>query len=268
MPDVKKIRLIVADMDGTLLDDEKKLDTDIVQVIEKLRTRDIQFTLASGRNIHIMKPYLEQLPIDLPFITNNGANIFSKDGCIYEKSMESRELEVAFQVLENHQIPFIAYSNEAVFTIEERESIQFFLNRLRGKTPIRIAESSVILKESIFKVVMVNEDEKEMQDIMKHINSHCVNLQCVRSEDSIYTITHIDATKGKTMERLLEQLGIRKEEVMVFGDNFNDGTMFEVAGIAVAMENGQEEVKKNADYIAASNNKNGVSAFLKKMYRI
>ncbi len=124
------------------------------------------------------------------------------------------------------------------------------------------------MKESIFKVVMVNEDTEGMKDIMDQINEYCINLQCVRSEDSIYTITHVNAVKGKTLEYLINLLGIKKEEVMVFGDNFNDMTMFEIAGISVAMENSQNEVKEKADYQAGSNNHNGVSAFLKKIYRI
>ena len=107
-----------------------------------------------------------------------------------------------------------------------------------------------------------------MKDIMDQINEYCINLQCVRSEDSIYTITHVNAVKGKTLEYLINLLGIKKEEVMVFGDNFNDMTMFEIAGISVAMENSQNEVKEKADYQAGSNNHNGVSAFLKKIYRI
>lgn len=268
MPDFEKIKLIVADMDGTLLDDRKELDTGIIDVVKELNIRDIQFTLASGRNIHIMKPYLKQLPLSLPFITNNGANIFQNDTCIYEKNMETEELYYAFQVLEKHDIPCIAYSNEAVFTREERDSIHFFLDRLRGKTPIRIEEKDTILKESIFKVVMVNEDTEGMKHIMDQINDYCTYLQCVRSEDSIYTITHINATKGKTLEYLIDLLGIQKEEVMVFGDNFNDMTMFEIAGISVAMENSQNEVKEKADYQAGSNNHNGVSAFLKEIYGI
>ena len=69
------LRLIVADLDGTLLDDEKQLDAGIVDVIKELEKRDIMFTLASGRNIHIMQPYLKELSLQLPFIANNGANI-------------------------------------------------------------------------------------------------------------------------------------------------------------------------------------------------
>ena len=104
------LRLIVADLDGTLLDDEKQLDAGIVDVIKELEKRDIMFTLASGRNIHIMQPYLKELSLQLPFIANNGANMFQGDACIYEKSMESEELAFAFQQLQQQDIPCIAYT--------------------------------------------------------------------------------------------------------------------------------------------------------------
>ena len=95
------LRLIVADLDGTLLDDEKQLDAGIVDVIKELEKRDIMFTLASGRNIHIMQPYLKELSLQLPFIANNGANMFQGDACIYEKSMESEELALLFSSCSN-----------------------------------------------------------------------------------------------------------------------------------------------------------------------
>ena len=80
---------------------------------------------------------------------------------------------------------------------------------------------------------MVNEEETQMQHVMERINQRCQHLHCVRSEDNIYTITHVDATKGKTLEHLLELLDVTREQTMVFGDNFNDATMFSIAGIDV-----------------------------------
>ena len=134
------LRLIVADLDGTLLDDEKQLDAGIVDVIKELEKRDIMFTLASGRNIHIMQPYLKELSLQLPFIANNGANMFQGDACIYEKSMESEELAFAFQQLQQQDIPCIAYTDDVVFTTTLQDArLQFFLNRLRGKTRMKHA---------------------------------------------------------------------------------------------------------------------------------
>ena len=185
------LRLIVADLDGTLLDDEKQLDAGIVDVIKELEKRDIMFTLASG--------------------------------------------------------------------------LQFFLNRLRGKTRMKQAvDYRDMLGHAIFKVVMVAKDANVMEPVLHTINAHCESLHAVRSEDDVYTITHVDATKGKTLVRLMELLQVQPKQTMVFGDNFNDATMFSESGICVCMENGQPEVKEKADYIAKANTEQGVSRFLKE----
>lgn len=260
------IRLVVADLDGTLLDDEKQLDAGIADVIKELAKREIMFTLASGRNIHIMKPYLKELSLQLPFIANNGANMFQGDACIYEKSMESVELAFAFQQLQQQDIPCIAYTNDVVFTTSLQDAwLQFFLNRLRGKTMVKQAGNDRdMLEHAIFKVVMVAKNANVMEPVLHTINAHCESLHAVRSEDDVYTITHVDATKGKTLVRLMELLHVQPKQTMVFGDNFNDATMFSTAGISVCMENGQSEVKEMADYIAKPNTEQGVSRFLKE----
>lgn len=260
------IRLVVADLDGTLLDDEKQLDAGIVDVIRELEKRNIMFTLASGRNVHIMKPYLKELSLQLPFIANNGAHMFQGNACIYEKRMESEELAFAFMQLQQQDIPCIAYTNDVVFTTSLQDArLQFFLDRLRGKTMMKqIVDYREMLEHAIFKVVMVAKDANVMEPVLHTINAHCESLRAVRSEDDVYTITHVDATKGKTLQRLLELLHVQPEQTMVFGDNFNDATMFSIAGMSVCMENGQPQVKEMADHIAKANTKQGVSRFLKE----
>ena len=266
MSDFRDIRLSVADLDGTLLDDHKELDAGIFEVIRKLQERHIMFTLASGRNVHIMKPYLKQLSLRLPFIANNGANMFKEEACIYEKSMEPKELEFVFQVLEKQNIPCIAYTRDIVFTTSLQDTrLQLFLERLRGKTMIQQAAGREdMLGHAIFKVVMIAKDSDKMEAVLHRINLHCKALHAVRSEDDVYTITHVDATKGKTLIRLMEELHVSAKQTLVFGDNFNDATMFAAAGISVCMENGQQKVKEKADYIAKANTAQGVSRFLKE----
>lgn len=259
------IRLLVSDMDGTLLDDGKRLDSGIKEVIKALRTRDIQFTLASGRNIHIMKDYMDDLQIKLPCITNNGANIFQNNTCIYEYNMLNIELQYAFAKLQKLSIPFIAYANEAVYTNTIASETEGFLHRLRDKTRIIVEQNyDSILQNSIFKVVFISDDIEVMNYLLHDINENCEKLHCVRSEDEIYTITHIDATKGKTLKKILAMLHLQPEQVLVFGDNFNDISMFEIAGVSVAMKNSQKEVMQKADFITSSNNENGVSEFIKE----
>lgn len=259
------IRLIVADMDGTLLNNQKELDEGIRDVLVQLKEKNILFTLATGRNVQIMKQYIEALDIEIPYIVNNGACIYQEDECLYEQTMDEINLYKALNIYEKEHISFIAYTSQVVYIHGNEATLHHFLQRLKGKTKLCYENKcSIIAKQAIFKVVAINEDSEHMSHIQTLINNTCDQLRCLRSEDHIYTITHKNATKGQALQRMIKNLDIAFEEVLAFGDNFNDVSMFEVAGIAVAMGNSQTAIKENADRIAQGNNEQGVSRFIKE----
>lgn len=261
----QNIRCIVADLDGTLLNEAKELDKDIKGIIEKLRKKDILFTLATGRNVQIMKNFIEELDIKIPYIVNNGACIYQGNQNLYEQTMDEVNLSRALKIFSNEDIPFIAYNSQAIYVHGDKNILHPFLQRLKGKTVMNFGmDSSNIAKQGIFKIVAVNDDNNNMLLIQALVNDTCRQVRCLRSEDNIYTITHIDATKGKALTRIMKDMDIPLENVLVFGDNFNDVSMFEVAGIAVAMDNAEESIKINADAIASSNSICGVSQFIKE----
>ena len=83
------------------------------------------------------------------------------------------------------------------------------------------------------------------------------------SHTNFLEILRYGINKGSALKWLCDKKGIKRENVIAFGDNYNDIEMIEFAGIGVAMENGEEELKKSADYIALNNNDDGVGKFLK-----
>ena len=118
--------------------------------------------------------------------------MFQGDACIYEKSMESVELAFAFQQLQQQDIPCIAYTNDVVFTTSLQDArLQFFLNRLRGKTMVKQAGNDWdMLEHAIFKVVMVAKNANVMEPVLHTINAHCESrmLYAVRM---MYTRSHM-----------------------------------------------------------------------------
>lgn len=251
------IKLIVADLDGTLLHNDKTLDRNIKQVLQE---KQIPMTFVSGRNVHIIQDYLKALDISLPYITNNGANMFVNGKCIYECSIDSDELRKCIELLVEKQISFLAYTNEKIFSYGSQPGLEKFKQRLIGKCKIIAYESMEdVLKESIFKVVMIH---PKMEWIQKRINDLCKKTICMQSEGEVYTLTNINSTKGKTLLRLLEYLNLNSNEVLAFGDNYNDISMFEVVD-GVAVSNAQESLKKVAKYFTKSNEEDGVSYFIK-----
>ena len=253
---LKNIKLIVADLDGTLLHDDKSLDRNIKSVLIE---KNVPLTFVSGRNVHIIQDYIKELNISLPYITNNGANMFLGNTCIYECPIDSSELKTCLKILVANKVAFLAYTNQIIYSVGYQEGLDTFKNRLIGKCKIvENANIEDIVSESIFKVVMIHPN---MEKIKNQLNSVCDKTVCMQSEGVIYTLTNKDSTKGKTLKKLLEYLDIDSSSVLAFGDNYNDISMFEVVD-GVAMENAQESLKEVAKYLTKSNEDDGVSYFI------
>ena len=251
---LKKIKLIVADLDGTLLHDDNSLDRNIKSVLIE---KNVPLTFVSGRNVHIIQDYIKELNITLPYITNNGANMFLGDTCIYECPIDSSELKTCLNILVANKVAFLAYTT--IYSVGFQDGLDEFKKRLIGKCEI-VEDANIedIVRKSIFKVVMIHPNMERVKD---QLNSVCDKTVCMQSEGIIYTLTNKDSTKGKTLLKLLKYLDMAPSSVLAFGDNYNDISMFEVAD-GVAVENAQESLKEVAKYLTKSNEDDGVSYFI------
>ncbi len=210
---MKNIKLVLCDLDGTLLDEDKCLDSNVKEIKKQLEDRGILFSLVSGRNVHIMKDIVKELDIRLPYVTNNGGNIFVGERCICEYGMLREDLLIVFGLLDEAGIPYLAYTNEAIYPRGEHVLLKQFMQRLIGKVDIvNQIEDESLASQSIFKIVIVHEDEGIMSKMMELINTRCKQAHCVRSEGDVYTLTHLEASKGNAVRKLLEMLDIDKEE--------------------------------------------------------
>ena len=156
---------------------------------------------------------------------------------------------------------FLAYTNETIYSVGSQEGLDGFKKRLIDKCEI-IDDANIedIVRESIFKVVMIHPN---MEIVKDQLNSVCDKTVCMQSEGIIYTLTSKDSTKGKTLKKLLEYLDIDSSSVLAFGDNYNDISMFEVVD-GVAVENAQDCLKEVAKYSTKSNEEDGVAYFIQK----
>lgn len=256
---IDHIKCIVCDLDGTLLDDHKILDAHIIEVLEYL---DIPLTFASGRNVEIAQKYRKQLGIVIPYICNNGANIYKGNVCIHQTPLVQSELEIAMEILNNHYIPYLAYTEDVIYQFGKNASLDLFTKRLQGTT---IIEHNTEPVGNVFKVVITPYDLSEMEDVATLLNETCLNTECIRIEGTNYCLTNKHSTKGNAIKWLMKTCGFSKDEILVFGDNYNDVAMFKEVTYSCAMENAREEVKKQATYVCKSNNDCGVSSFLKML---
>ncbi len=258
-----KYKLIAIDMDGTLLNNKHKVSNRNKEIIKKLVNQGVNFVLASGRPYQALHSYTKELEVYLPLITNNGSIIISSlDGRVYNKV--SLSLNIAEEIIEyaqnkGHQLSL--YFDDEVKTFnQELAEIQ---DELEGMSPEVISE--ITLSKAPIKVIYYDNKEKIEESYKILSKEYSDSLYITSSEENILEIMDARVSKGKGLEYMMKRMNIQKEEVMAIGNNFNDVTMFKVAGMAVAMENSPKAVKEKADFVTKSNQDDGVAYALDKL---
>lgn len=259
---LKGIKLIVADLDGTLLKSDKSLDDNIKDVISG---QDYKFTIASGRSMILVKNFISELNIDLPYITNNGAEIYQSDACVKQYSIPDEEVRFILKQVQEFDLECHANAENCIYTMGKIDLILPFRKRFEGVLPI-VDNASIheVCANTINKIMCIDKDLNKVQEFANKINLYCEHVHCERAEGNAFVMVNQQASKGLALNNLLKLLHISSEEVVVFGDNYNDVSMFEAVKYSVCMENADEDVKDKATFICRSNDLNGVSDFIQK----
>ena len=265
--------MIATDMDGTLLDGQGQLDLPrLTTILDELEKRDIRFVVATGNEIPRMRLLLGDLVERMTLVVANGARIFEKNrlsmssfwepGLIRDAltyfSGHERELqlvvtsEIGGFVQEGTEFPLI----EKVMT---KEMAQLFYKRMNFLPSLQDYPFDKVLKMSM----MV--EEAAAVEHARLINQHFAGrLSAVASGYGAIDILQDGMYKAWGLQQLMAKWQIQSSEIMAFGDSENDIEMLELAGISYAMENGDERVKKIADYLAPANTEAGVLQILEQ----
>ena len=259
---LKGIKLIVVDLDGTLLKSDKSLDDNIKDVISG---QDYKFTIASGRSMVLVKKFISELDINSPYITNNGAEIYQNDACVKQYSIPDEEVRFILNLVQEFDLECHANAENCIYTMGKIDLILPFRKRFEGVLPIvDNASVNAVCANTINKIMCIDKDLNKVQEFANKINLYCEHVHCERAEGNAFVMVNRQASKGLALKNLLKLLHISSEEVVVFGDNYNDVSMFEAAKYSVCMENADNDVKDKATFICSSNDMNGVSDFIQK----
>ncbi len=261
------IKLIACDLDGTVLDDNKNVDSELKEVVAKLKEKDILFTVASGRSRELLLHILDYFNLkDVPYICNNGANIFKNEELIHVEAINSEYARDICKMFHEHGIVFRMYALEDVYI---NGMSDFFRARMKGYSKPFIDYYPELNMDDIH-VVKITADltnHNDLADFFTKEVSKFPNTVFTKAEDNIYCVNSTNANKGAALEWVSNYMGIKMGEVMAFGDNENDLAMLKKAGVSIAVSNGEEYVKSQVTNITKDNNHNGVSCFLKEYFK-
>jgi Cof subfamily protein (haloacid dehalogenase superfamily) len=281
----RKIRLIICDLDGTLLNSRKLISPENLAAVREARSRGIFVTICSGRVHPMLEAYSRTLNIQGPLIAANGGVIFdTRNGeILYRNLAEGEKIYHLLRFCLKHGMDHIVVSSRACWYSENSRRIRRFeqyndiaeadklqpipLRRFGAGTDAAGAETGnnyrEALKDGIYKVLISGISPKEQVMIEAYIRS-LGGLSSTSSEPDLLDVSAEGVDKGNGVRILAKHLGLIKEQICVFGDYWNDIPMMEAAGLPIAMGNGDSRVKACALAVTGSNDEDGVASAIKK----
>jgi Cof subfamily protein (haloacid dehalogenase superfamily) len=259
--DRSAIRLVIADIDGTLVTKEKLLTPKSVRAVDRLNEAGILFGVTTGRPPAGVKMLIESLP-HLRFIAGfNGGVIVNRNLSFFSENLLAADMaaEVVRLILE-HDMDVWLYTDKDWFV---RDPAAYRVDR-ESKTvqfPPKVASSFDGLFDRVAKIVGISEDYEAVARCEKDVQEKCgTRASAARSQPYYLDVTHPKANKGEVVLTASKFFAIPTQEIATIGDMANDITMFRKSGMSIAMGNASPEVQQAATFVTASNNEEGFAA--------
>lgn len=266
-----KYKLLVLDVDGTLLNDEREISKRTLAALLKVQQMGVRIVLASGRPTYGLMPLTKTLELG-----NYGGFVLSYNGCqiikaqngeiLFERRINPEMLPYLEKKARKNGFAIFTYHDDTLITDSpDNEYIknEALLNNLKI---IREDEFSTAIDFAPCKCMLVSDKEKALIGLEQHWEKRLAGtLDAFRSEPYFLEVVPCGVNKANTLGALLEHLGVTREEVIAVGDGVCDVTMLQLAGMGVAMGHSQDSVKVCADYVTASNEEDGVALAVEKL---
>ncbi|EMC47793.1 hypothetical protein SMU103_07505 [Streptococcus mutans SA38] len=263
----KTIKLILSDIDGTILDNNHQVDAHLRDTITELKKESIPFVLASARSPHGMFPIAQELNLGAnPIACYNGALIVEGNKEHYQTLIEhglSKADVKKIVALIKKQFPHISinfYSGGDWIVEEIDQWVQIEADITKESPDIRNFDT--LLTDDaipIHKLLLIANAQaiQEFFTYLKRVNFEDASFYF--SKDNYLEVTSQSVSKENALLEIAKYYDISLSQTMAIGDNYNDIPMLKLAGLGVAMANAPQAVKNEADIETVSNNDNGVS---------
>ena len=254
------IRLVVSDMDGTLLNSSHEVSPLFFELFREMQRRDILFAAASGRQFNSIEEKLSPIKDDIIIIAENGGFAMHKGKELVSNPLDRHIRNQVLSVLEGlaDSYPVLCGKNKAYIQTTSR----FFIDKLREYyTDYEILDDLKNHKGEIMKIAVYHHEDSETH-IYPSVRQFEGRLKVKVSGENWVDLSHRDAHKGFALKRIQDDYGISPSETLVFGDYNNDLEMMALSEYSVAMENAHPDVLNAAKYRTLSNDSLGVERVL------
>ena len=262
----KAIRLVIADVDGTLVTHEKILTPRAIDAVFQLRKVGIQFAVTSGRPPRGMAMLIEPLKMDEPLAAFNGGVIIQPDltTVLGQNFLTPDVVKQTVQLILEHKLDAWIYT-DLTWYVRDAKAPHVAREQWTVKFEPVITNDLASLVDRVAKVVGVSDDLDAVQRCEKDAQAALgANASAARSQPYYLDVTHPKANKGEVVLAMSDLLKIPVEEIATIGDMPNDVLMFVKSGISIAMGNASAEVQKSATYVTTSSEEEGFANAMEK----
>jgi Cof subfamily protein (haloacid dehalogenase superfamily) len=252
------IKLLLSDVDGTLVTKEKVLTPRAIAAVHALHAADIHFAVTSGRPPRGMEMLVEPLALSTPLSAFNGGLVVEPDlQVVAERVVPEALVAPTIALLESFALSIWVYQGADWFVRDrdgphvahESSTVQF--------APILVASFDGITT-GVAKIVGVSDDYDVVAEAAETMRqSFGQHVAASRSQDYYVDVTHPDANKGGVVKYLSARYGIPQDEIATIGDMPNDVLMFAQSGVSIAMGQSGREVHRAARHVTTSNDEEG-----------
>jgi Cof subfamily protein (haloacid dehalogenase superfamily) len=273
-----KYKMVLVDMDGTLLNDEKNISDEDVQVLKALQEIGVIIGIATGRRYSFAKAVIERYGLDAVFFSNNGNAIWEMSTDTLIDSTTIRKeclLDILKMGYEKDMHPVLHANYNGYELICEYDASYPGYNGYvsPSTTNLLVIDDFALLPDSHVMIMCYTGNMEKVQELKDRIDEkypdeiHTHITMSLKRIGPLLEVSHIEGTKWHAALKYAERCGIKQEEIIAIGDDSNDLEMIRYAGLGIAMKNALDFVKPMADLVTEyDNNQSGVGRVLKKVF--
>ncbi len=260
-------KLIISDLDGTLVNSNKEISDYTKKVIDLLKEKGIHFVIATGRSLSGAQHIHDILNLNTEIICNNGSTIYNKDGeLIFQRIIDSK---IATEIFETSLIQdcifFATYGTQVYIGEGTLDLANAFLhNPIQNHIEVNKENINSFIFE---KVVLMSKDNDKLKKLTAYFNTF-EEINSFISQEDYLDVVHFETSKGKALKIIADSKNIELKHTIAFGDAFNDYEMLKFAGKGLVMRNGFEDLKKEFETLDFSNDENGVAKYLAEVFNL
>ena len=255
----QRVKVVIADVDGTLVTQEKVLTKRAAEAVLRLHEAGIQFSVTSGRPPRGMAMLIDPLKLKQPLAAFNGGVLIQPDltTVVSQNFLPAGVPEKVIEAIESHGLDVWVYTDRE-WCVRDANAAHVAREQWTVKFPPTVVKTFAGLLGRVAKIVGVSDDYDRVAKCEKDVQqAGGAHISAARSQPYYLDVTHPQANKGEVVLAISRLLNIPVEGIATIGDMPNDVLMFEKSGVSIAMGNASPEVQASATYVTSTNEEEG-----------